>query len=559
MGCTEPSDDRGDITRFGQRSIAGREGDPSSVAIDPFFDDLTRIAARHFAVPMAAVNLVDEVRVRRLAGYGNTCREIRRDEAFCGDVVSSGRNLVVLDAAADERYAELPSVLGGPGLRFYAAAPLRATNGAALGTFCLLDVRPRRRFDRRRQGDLEGFARLAIGALEARAAAGAAEDARALAEEKARARARFLATASHDLRQPLQSVLLFGETLAQHVIDPAGSEKLSFLNGGLESLKALLDSLLDLSRLEAGVVAATLEAVPLTELLEHLHAAYAPLADAKGLVLRVSEATAAIRTAAIRTDRVLLGRMLRNLLENAIRYTEQGEIAVTATPDARRVRVEVRDTGIGIPRDQLERIFEEFHRVETGATPAETGPGMGLGLSIVRHLSRLLDHPVTVSSVPGQGSTFTVSVPLAADLPAAPALPDPAQAASAGARRLAVLVDDDGIVLLGLQAMLREWDYEVLAATGIDHMLRLAAAAKRIPDVVIADYRLAGGEVGTDAIRRLRGLLGAAIPGIVLTGEVGAEPERDAARLGLRVVCKPVTPRQLHASLASLFRTGPAR
>ena len=361
------------------------------------------------------------------------------------------------------------------------------------------------------------------------------------AERANLAKSKFLAAASHDLRQPLQSLFFFAAALAAYVEDSAGKNVLRHLEQGLDALKGLLDSLLDVSRLDAGVVTPELEDFDVAEVLEGVRTAYAPLAAQKKLDLRVE-----VVPARIRSDRTLLGRMLRNLVENALRYTESGLVRVQCRVEGRQAAIVVQDTGIGIPADHLERIFEEFHQV---ANPErDRTQGLGLGLAIVRRLSRLLDHPVEVRSVEGRGSAFRVLVPLAEAVAEEPAALI-GTATSRGAGRLAVLVDDDAIVLMGLQMVLTEWGYEVLSAGSADQAMERLGQQTRTPDIVIADYRLREGRVGTEVILRVRERFGAGVPGVILTGETGPDCIRDATEHGLTVIHKPVTPRELGAAV----------
>lgn len=370
--------------------------------------------------------------------------------------------------------------------------------------------------------------------------------AREAAEEADRSKSRFLAAASHDLRQPLQSILLFAEALRPYVADAVGRERLDRLQHGLDVLKSLLDGLLDISRLDAGIVAPQFENFPVQDLLGPLGDAYGPIARGKGLEWQSMPCGARVRS-----DRVLLDRMLRNLIENAIRYTERGRVLVDCAIRGERLLIEVRDTGLGIPADQLGRIFEEFHQL--GNPERDRTQGLGLGLAIVRRLSTLLDHPVEVRSRPGGGSLFSIAMPLAAEAATAPSSAEPpAEPASFhGADRMfAVVVDDDAIVLMGLETILREWDFDVLAADSTDEALKRLEADSRRPDILIVDYRLRAGRIGTEAAVRIRERYGHDIPGIIVTGEIGPEPQNDAIAHGLGLMHKPVTPRLLQAALA---------
>lgn len=396
------------------------------------------------------------------------------------------------------------------------------------------------------------FSGLNIDITERKAMEQALRQAKAEAEEANVSKSKFMAAASHDLRQPLQSALLFAGVLRRHVDDEAGQGPLTFLERALDTLKNLLDSLLDMSQLDAGVAVPEVGDVPLGPLIEEIGAAYAPIAASKGLEFRVSPDCAAL---AVRSDRVLLGRMLRNLVENAIRYTERGHVRVDCASTGGGstgggVVITVEDSGIGISADQLTKVFEEFHQV--GNPERDRSRGLGLGLAIVQRLSRLLDHPVSVGSEPGRGSAFSIRVPRA-EAPAGPPAPPEPQPEAPGQGRLAVLVDDDVIVLNALRTIFQSWGYDVVIAGAAEQAIEGLRADGRVPDIVVADYRLREGKVGTDAIAEIRDLFGAEVPGIVLTGEIGPECERDAAALGLSVVHKPITPRELHGAVDRLL------
>ncbi|MBP2299703.1 hybrid sensor histidine kinase/response regulator [Azospirillum picis] len=377
----------------------------------------------------------------------------------------------------------------------------------------------------------------------------AALEAKAEAEQANLSKSKFLASASHDLRQPLQSMMLFASVLQPHVQGEQGAKALAHLGRGLDALKELLDSLLDISRLDAGVVDPTLEDFDVGSILGPIITAYDGVARSKGLAL---EATAC--SASVRSDRTLLARMIRNLLENAVRYTRAGAIRVTCHADGGRLRIAVSDTGIGIPADHLARIWEEFHQVAN--QERDRSQGLGLGLAIVRRLSALLDHPVDVRSTPDQGSVFTISIPLGAAV-ADPA-PEPASfAPPPGVRnRFAVIIDDDAMVLLGLTTLLEDWGYRVLTATSAERALAGLAGAGRRPDIILCDFSLPHC-TGTETILKIRRRYGADLPGILLTGETDGEVAREASRHGLHLIHKPVTPRQLAATIQELAGSGP--
>jgi two-component system, sensor histidine kinase len=363
------------------------------------------------------------------------------------------------------------------------------------------------------------------------------------AQRASAAKSRFLAAASHDLRQPLQSLILFTGVLKGYVQGPRGEQALKHLEAGLGALKALLDSLLDVSKLDAGMVRAEITEFPIAAVLDEIAVSYAPIASAKGLDWCIEPCADRVRS-----DRTLLGRMLRNLVENAVRYTEAGHIRLACRRIEDRLRIEVEDTGIGIPPDHLDRIFEEFHQV--GNLARDRRQGLGLGLAIVRRVGELLGHRVEARSKPGEGATFSIELPLGTAAPARAPDRDDTSPGQNGRGRLAVVVDDDVMVLDSLEAILTEWGYETLTATGAEEAVARIREVGRQPDIVIADYRLREGRTGVEAIRAIRALFDQPIPGLILTGETDLEFQRTAAAHGLGIAHKPVTPSQLGRVLA---------
>lgn len=364
-----------------------------------------------------------------------------------------------------------------------------------------------------------------------------------------RAKARFLAAASHDLRQPLQSMALFGGALHAHVKDERGKDMLLMLERGTETMKALLDSLLDVSRLDAGVVNPQLSSFDLDTLIKEIADSYRPLAATKGLSVSTDGSCSGV---VVRSDRTMLGRIIRNLVENAVRYTERGVITASCRIDNENAWIDVADTGIGIPEDQIAMIFNEFHQV--GNPERDRSRGLGLGLSIVQRLSRILDHEVRVRSRLGEGSVFSIQAPIDAGADVAEAVSeDDMTPLPVGRGRLALVIDDDTIVLMSLRTLLEEWGYDTLIAGSSEQAVTIVTEAGRRPDVIVADYRLRAGRNGCEAIRDVRSHLGLEIPGVILTGETGAECARDIAQYGLGMIHKPVMPGQLWAALERLL------
>jgi two-component system, sensor histidine kinase len=362
------------------------------------------------------------------------------------------------------------------------------------------------------------------------------------AERANLAKSKFLAAASHDLRQPLQSLTLFTGVLRGHVQSARGQQALIHLEQGLDTLKALLDSLLDVSRLDAGIVKPEITEFPVSAVLDGIAASYGPVAAAKGLGWQVETCTEAVCT-----DMTLLGRVLRNLVENAVRYTRSGHIRIACRRIEDRLRVEVEDTGIGIPLEQLEQIFEEFHQVDNQAR--DRSQGLGLGLAIVRRIADLLGHRIETRSRPGEGSIFSIELPLALTEAARLPISGDADPDQNGQGRLVVVIDDDALVLESLEAILTEWGYRVVAAVSAEAAITQLGQLGRRPDIVIADYRLQDGRTGTEAILAVRALFDHPIPGLILTGETDPKFLRECTGHDVGIAHKPVMPAQLGRAL----------
>jgi signal transduction histidine kinase/CheY-like chemotaxis protein len=361
------------------------------------------------------------------------------------------------------------------------------------------------------------------------------------AEAASLAKTRFLAAASHDLRQPVHALGLFVGALRGNDLAPEPARLVDLIEDSVNAMDGLFSALLDISRLDAGVVAPDWKIFPLQELLDRLRRDYAAEAEAKSLCLRVRPCAAAVRT-----DPVLLERILRNLLSNAIRYTDAGGVLIGCRA-GRALRVEVWDTGRGIPAPQIGRIFDEF--VQLHNPERDRSQGLGLGLAIVRRLALLLDHRLVVRSRPGRGSMFSVTVPVAALAPAAPAVAVPA-----GARRgLIFVVDDEPAIQEGMRSLLAGWGHRVLCAGSGDGMLDCAAACPDRPDVIICDYRLRGEETGLQVIERLRGEYNDDIPALLITGDTAPDRLAEAVGSGLLLLHKPVPNSRLRAAVNNLL------
>jgi two-component system, sensor histidine kinase len=529
--------------------------------------DLSACAGPGSVMSLVAERVASVLRPDRLVLY------TRAGDGFVPTVVRGVRTPPVLDATSPllARVADQPGpvvVLESPAM---AAATTRDESLAALGAslvVCLhrgTDVAALLCLGPKRSGDI--YTSTDVTLLAAVAEKASSELARfrdaeiiergqahvqalsAAKEEADRsnvAKSRFLAAASHDLRQPLHALGLFAGALEDGVRDPEARDLVSKIQDSTRALEEMFDALLDVSRLDAGVMDVHVTDLSLLPLLQRLEAEFTPQAQRKGLRLRVMPSRLAVRS-----DPVLLSRIMQNLVSNAVRYTDRGRIVVGCRRRGGQVRLEVADTGRGIAPERRGEIFEEFHRVETD--PARTGEGLGLGLSIVERLARLLDHRIEVDSTPGRGSVFRITVPRASR--GAPASEQPAPHAPLHLGGVSVLVvDDDVTVLDATRQQLERWGCRVRAAPSAVEACdpeRLAAAS---PDVIVADYQLAGGATGIEAIAAIRVMLGRPVPAVLVTGATSPDALGAARAGGFPLLHKPLAPAKLRAALTQLVR-----
>ena len=358
-----------------------------------------------------------------------------------------------------------------------------------------------------------------------------------LAEAANRAKTRFLASASHDLRQPMHTLTLFGAALMMAPLDERTRQIANQMNLALQALGSQLDALLDVSKLDAGVVPVQPRAFALHPFLTQLVAEFEPVARRKGLRLHL----ACPLDACVRTDTLLFERVLRNLVDNALKYTDQGQVQVqvTVTVLARplagpALRLTVSDTGPGIPHDEQQRVFEEFYQL--GNPERNRNQGLGLGLAIVKRLADLLQLQLRLQSTPGVGTQVSLVLPQA-ELPAPVAAPPPPDGAALLAGLHLLVVDDEEAVRQGMLAVLGGLGCQVSVAADADEAL--AAAAGQRPDAVLADLRLRGSDDGIATVARLR-VQHAGLPALLISGDTAPERLREARAAGLRLLHKPV-------------------
>jgi two-component system, sensor histidine kinase len=379
---------------------------------------------------------------------------------------------------------------------------------------------------------------------ELRRKTGIAEAAQMKAEQASTAKSRFFAAASHDLRQPLQAVGLYAASLRDAKRDPEDARKIDQILSGVDALESLFDELLDISKLDAGYVVPNLGHFPARVVFERLEIAYFPLARKSQLSLEFRGGETVVYS-----DPVLLERVLANLVSNGLRYTEAGGVTVACEVRDAAVTFSVEDTGIGIPREEHERVFDEFYQLEN--PERDRRKGLGLGLATVKRITQLLGYPMTMASEVGRGTSFHLDAP--AGDPARAAI---APAAPAGVEidalrgRHVLVIEDEAIVREGLVQLLGDWGCRVVAAASTAEAI---AVLDHPPEVVVADYRLREGQSGIDAIAALRERFGSALPAILVTGDTAPEIFSAARENRLPLLTKPVRAARLRAALAYLL------
>ncbi|RYZ04259.1 MAG: response regulator [Myxococcales bacterium] len=366
-------------------------------------------------------------------------------------------------------------------------------------------------------------------------------EARSRAEAANREKSRFLAAASHDLRQPMHALRLFASAALSSPSDAERRLIVERIDASVGSLSALFDSLLEVSRLDAGALEPRLGTLRLQPLLAELLAEHASAAYERGLTLRVRA-----RDLDVRTDAVLLGRLLRNLLSNSLRYTERGGVLLSCRRRGNKARLEVWDTGVGIPPELQTQVFDEFFQI--GNAERDRRKGVGLGLSIVARIAALLGYAVEVTSRVGRGSRFAVELPLHDAPESEKALRHlPSDGALFGV--LVVVLDDEPEILAAMSLWLRQYGCHVIAAESLDQARALLGAEGAPPQLLITDYRLRGGETGMNAARALRAELDPDLPVLLITGDSGV----DISGAGLRLLKKPVSREQLEQAMLELL------
>ncbi|MBB4197328.1 hybrid sensor histidine kinase/response regulator [Rhodoblastus sphagnicola] len=373
--------------------------------------------------------------------------------------------------------------------------------------------------------------------------------AKAEADEANISKTRFLAAAGHDILQPLNAARLYAAAMQQRADSGAPAQEVVSLarnvDSALEAVEDIFSALLEISRLDAGAMRVEPANLPIDDLFRQLKIEFAPLARKKDLELIFAPCSLAVRS-----DRKLLRRLLQNLISNALKYTQKGRVLVGARRVRGRLRIEVWDTGIGIPPDKQKSVFQEFKRLDAGAGVA---PGLGLGLSIVERLARVLGHKIALKSRPGRGSVFSVTALRAPAPPRAPEGASEAAPAPAGHGPLAdmvvVAIDNDPQIVDGMKALLSGWGCKVVAAGSQRDAISQLARLRCAPDAVFADYHLDEGD-GVDAIVALRWKFGPQLPAALITADRSQDMRERASDKDIAVLRKPLKPAALRALLA---------
>ncbi len=359
------------------------------------------------------------------------------------------------------------------------------------------------------------------------------------AESASRAKTRFLASASHDLRQPIHALSLFGGALAKRPLDAQSRDIAEHMDLALQSLASRLDSLLDISKLDAGIVQVNKTAFNMRLMVERLQDEFMPAAQTKNLKVWLDCPDDVF----VNTDELLLERIVRNLLSNAIKYTDQGKIDISVTAKNNKVFIIVNDTGRGVPPEEQEHIFEEFYQLNN--PERDHTKGLGLGLAIVKRLSDLLNLNLNMDSILGGGTCFTLQMEQSTAIPNAQ--PSPPKPNLSWSNLCALVIDDEYEVGLGMKALLEGMGCKILLADSTLDALSQAKAER--PDIILADFRLRGEDNGILSIRSIRELY-SEIPAILISGDTAPERLREAEDAGIQLLHKPVLVDDLEMAIA---------
>ncbi len=357
-------------------------------------------------------------------------------------------------------------------------------------------------------------------------------------------KSRFIASAAHDLRQPLHALSMFSDALLNQPLVPEAEDIASKIHRSVNALVELFNALFDVAKLETGANEIKFQNVSLRQIVQVLDAEYSAQAEKKGLQWRCD-----VPEVSVRSDPVLLETILRNLLSNALRYTKQGGIGLYAKRDKGLLHIAISDTGVGIPQQRQEEIFQEFHQLDNMSRAGATG--LGMGLSIVDRLIKLLSHGIDVQSEVGKGTTFTLTLSEGAAL-VAPTVPAPELNDLAGLRVL--VIDDDPQVREGMQSLLQSWQCEVMLADGEPMARQILIDEHWIADAIISDYTLGKRANGVQVLASIPPVLNSQVPVLFISGDISAEVRDTIKAQGYLFLPKPAVPAQLRSFLRAAAR-----
>lgn len=362
------------------------------------------------------------------------------------------------------------------------------------------------------------------------------------AEKANNAKSKFLAAASHDLRQPLHALSLFTSVLDETIKTPKVRGVVKQINDSVDALQGLFNALLDISRLDAGVMKDEKISFDLHSLFKRLANDFNPLAKEKKLCIKWPDSSYIVYS-----DPLLLEQILRNYISNAIRYSDKGEINIHCEEMNAAVNIQVIDEGVGIPKEEQENIFNEFHQL--GNPERDRSKGLGLGLAIVHRTAKLLGHPIALSSEPGKGSIFSIMVETCEfnEKTSEKFVFNDREEQIEKTNIIIVVLDDEESIREGMKQLLEAWGCEVITASNQDELMTNLRQQNKIPDGIIADYRLRENRTGIEAIRALHAEYHNDIPAVIVTGDIAVENLREVNNSGFQVLHKPVAPVKLRA------------
>lgn len=362
-----------------------------------------------------------------------------------------------------------------------------------------------------------------------------------------RDKTRFVAIASHDLRQPVHAIGLFAATLHKRLAHTPDEALARNLMRSVDGLEHSFNAMLDISRLDGGAVAPPLQVFALRDVFRRLHMQYGGQAELAGLGLRFSPGGKSVLS-----DAQLLERIVGNLVQNAIRYTSRGGVAVLARSTRTHINIEVWDTGCGIEAAELPRIFEEFYQVGRGERDRRRG--LGMGLAIVKRLAALLGHRLEVASTPGRGTLFRLGVPVAELAEATEETAADTVPMTVDVPQMVLVVDDEEPIREGLRLLLQEWGYQCMTAADAAQAERAVNALEARVDLVLTDLHLGSGPGGQDVVAAVRRLCARAVPAILVTGDTTGQALREVVAGDDPVLFKPVQPRELFEAMRAALQ-----